>query len=158
MKDDFEQEAMIDMPSGTRVRQLSVFLQNEPGALLALVRLLRDHRISVLGLSLQDTTELNLVRLVLTDPDSAQTLFIEKGIPHASLDVTVVELEESGRDLDQCLLALLAEGINVRFMYPLLARPGLHPLVAIQGHDTERASEALLRAGFKVLVQEDLSR
>lgn len=145
-------------PAGTPVRQLSVFLQNRVGALMALVKLLAEHRIEVLGLSLQDTTELALVRLVPSDPETAQMLFIEKGIPHAVFPVTVVELRETDRSLVQALAALLSAEINISFSYPLLVRPSQHPVLVLHLDSPDVGSEVLSSAGFKVLMQEDLSR
>ena len=92
-------------PQGTPVRQLSVFLHNRVGALLALVKLLGDHHIAVLGLSLQDTTELSLLRLIVSNPEDAQLIFIEKGIPHVMTPVTAVELTETDTALPQALAA-----------------------------------------------------
>ena len=84
--------AAPDTAEGSPVRQLTVFLQNRVGALMALVKLLGDHHIAVLGLSLQDSTELAIVRLILSAPDDAQMVFIERGIPHTILPVTVIDV------------------------------------------------------------------
>lgn len=144
--------------SGTPVRQVSVFLQNRVGALMALVKLLHDHKIEVLGLSVQESTEMTLVRLVLSDPESAGTLFMEKGIAHASTTLTVVELHEMEGMLGECLAALLAAEINIHVCYPLLVRPSLNPLLALYLDEPDMGAEALHNAGFRVLMQEDLSR
>jgi len=151
-------ESAAATPTGAPVRQLSVFLHNRVGALMALVKLLSEHHVEVLGLSLQDTTELALVRLVPSDPETAEMLFIEKGIPHAVCPVTVVELKEPGKTLPQALAALLTAEIDIHFSYPLLVRPGLHPLLVLHLDAPELAAEVLSAAGFKVLMQEDLSR
>jgi len=145
--------------SGTPVRQLSVFLHNRVGSLMALVKLLNENSIEVLGLSVQESTELTLARLVVSDPDTAETLFMEKGIPFDSTCVlTIVQLHPLEGTLVQCLAALLAAEINIHFSYPMLARPGIYPLLAIYLDEPELASEALTNAGFRVLLQEDLSR
>lgn len=140
------------------IRQVSVFLQNRVGSLMALIKLLQEHSIEVLGISMQDTTEMTLVRLILSDPDSAAMLFIEKGIPHADCFIIVVELSESDRRLTECLSALLAAELNIEFCYPLLVRPGLFPLFALHCDDVDMGADVLSRAGFKVLCQGDLSR
>lgn len=145
-------------PAGTPVRQLSVLLQNRVGALMALVKLLTEHHIEVLGLSLQDTTELALVRLVPSDPETAEMLFIEKGIPHVVRPVTVVELQSADHSLARALAALLAAEINIDFSYPLLVRPRDHPLLVLHLDSPDLGGEVLSSAGFKVLMQEDLSR
>lgn len=145
-------------PAGTPVRQLSVFLHNRVGSLMALVKLLAEHRIEVLGLSLQETTELAFVRLIPSDPETTELLFIEKGIPHAVSVVTVVELRETEHTLAHALSALLAVEINIDFSYPLLVRPARHPVLVLHLDAPEIGMEVLTRAGFKVLAQEDLSR
>ena len=145
-------------PAGTPVRQLSVFLHNRVGALMSLVKLLTEHRIEVLGFSLQDTTELALVRLVPSDPESAEMLFIEKGIPHIVFPVTVVELNETEKNLSHALSALLAAEINIDFSYPLFVRPSQRPLLVLHLDSPDVGTEVLAKAGFKVLMQEDLSR
>ncbi len=151
-------DTAIGTPVGTPVRQLSVFLHNRVGALMALVKLLAEHHVEVLGLSLQDTTELALVRLVPSDPETAGMLFIEKGVPHAVCPVTVVELPETGKSLSLALAALLAAEINIDFSYPLLVRPGQHPVLVLHLDAPDLGAEVLATAGFKVLMQEDLSR
>lgn len=140
------------------IRQISVFLQNRVGSLMALIKLLQEHSIEVLGISMQDTTEMTLVRLILSDPEGAAMLFIEKGIPHADCFIIVVELSESDRRLTECLSVLLAAELNIEFCYPLLVRPGMFPLFALHCDDVEMGGDVLGRAGFKVLCQGDLSR
>jgi hypothetical protein len=151
-------QAETATPAGTPVRHLSVFLHNRVGALMALVKLLTDHRVEVLGLSLQDTTELALVRFVPSDPETAAMLFIEKGIPHVVCTVTVVELRETEHSLAHALAALLTAEIDINFSYPLLVRPSHHPLLVLHLDSPDLGAEVLSSAGFKVLMQEDLSR
>lgn len=156
------QPAPQDTPAATAksspIRQLSVFLPNRVGALMALVKLLQENSIEVLGLSMQDTTEMTLVRLILSDPEGAALLFIEKGIPHTDCHIVVVELTESGHRLTDCLSVLLAAELNIEFCYPLLVRPSLFPLFALHCDDVDLGGDVLSRAGFKVLCQGDLSR
>lgn len=140
------------------VRQLSVFLHNRVGALLGLVKLLNEHQIEVLGLSVQDSVEMTLVRLVASDPDGAQKVFAEQGLSCAAKVIVVVELREGVHDLGHALSALLAAEINVHHSYPLLVRPGGRPLLALYLDDPEVGAEALSKSGFRALSQGDLSR
>ncbi len=148
----------INTPAGTPVRQISVFLVNRVGALMSLVKLLQDNSIEVLGLSVQESTEMTLLRLVVSDPEQAETLFMEKGIAHASSVLTVVQLRPIVGTLAECLAALLAAELNIHFSYPLLVRPDDFPLLALNIEAPDLAAEALNAAGFRVLMQEDLSR
>lgn len=140
------------------VRQLSVFLQNRVGAFLSLVKLLNDHHIEVLGFSLQDSIDLTLVRLIVSDPDSAKDLFDEQGHSCAIKSVVVVALADGSPDLCQALASLLAAEINIHHSYPLLVRHQDKPLVAMCVEDGEVGEEALRKTGHLVLCQADLSR
>jgi hypothetical protein len=140
------------------VRQLSVFLHNRVGALLDLVRLMTEHKIEVLGLSLQDSADLTLVRMIVSDPETAQYQLQEKGISCVMKNVVVVELREGTQDLARALAALLGAEINIHHTYPLLVRPHDRALLALYLDDCETGVESLSRSGFKVLTQDDLSR
>ncbi|MDB6074875.1 MAG: amino acid-binding [Verrucomicrobiaceae bacterium] len=148
----------IPIPTATPVMQLSVFLHNRVGTFMALVKLLNDHKIEVLGLSMQETTELTFARLVLSDPESAITLFMEKGIPHADCKVLVVEIREGAHNLALCLAALLTAEINIQFSYPMMTRVGNWPLLVLHVDDREVAADALNSSGFKLVGQNELSR
>lgn len=157
-KEESQADLTTGTTSGTPVRQLSVFLQNRVGSLMALVKLLHEHSIEVLGLCVQESTELTLVRLVVNDPDSTETLFMEKGIAFATCTLTVVQMHPVEASLGECLAALLAAEINIRFSYPMLVRPDAYPLLALFLDEPDIGAEALHRAGFRLLMQEDLSR
>ncbi len=149
---------MDSTTSGTPVLQFSVMLENRVGALLALVKLLNDHQVDVIGLSVQDSYDTTVVRLVVTDPDTVQTVFIEKGIAFGSCELLVVALPKGPAQLGECLSALLQAETNIYFCYPLLVHPGDKTMLALRLDDHEFGSDVLHNNGFNVLCQEDLSR
>src|SRR5512133_1376090 len=100
-----ESDILID--HGVPVRQFSVMLANRVGALAAMVKLLRASAIEVIGLSMQDSRDATVARLVVSDPETTAQIFMEKGIPHATCELLVVALRESGPGLLHCLDALL---------------------------------------------------
>ncbi|MEM7146500.1 MAG: acetolactate synthase [Verrucomicrobiota bacterium] len=143
---------------GERVVQYSVFVQNRVGALLSIVRLLKEASVDVLGLSVHDSVDVTIVRIVVSDPDTVGTLFIEKGIPYGTVELTVVELPEGSAGLASCLAALLQAELNVNFAYPMLTRPEGKALLAFSVDDPEVAASVLLKCGFRLINQQDLSR
>lgn len=144
--------------SRSRVHQFSVFLQNRVGAFLSLTRMMNDANVLALGHSVQDHADVTLVRMVVTDPETLETLFMEKGIPYAMREMVVVELKEAPQDFGRCLAALLAAEVNIQFCYPLMSRPNGHPLLAMGVEDTEFTLGVLGDSGFKTLSQDELSR
>jgi hypothetical protein len=140
------------------VRQFAVLLQNRVGAMASLVKLLRGAGIEVIGLSVQDSRDATIARVVVTDPERAEHLFMEKGIPHTICDLVVVALRESAEELLSCLDQLMVAETNVDFAYSLMTCPGGRSLLAMHVEDHGFAVSVLHRAGFKVLCQDDLSR
>lgn len=151
-----ETDTIID--HGSPVRQFSVLLPNRVGALAALAKLLRASNIEVIGLSVQDSRDATVARLVVSDPDSAEQLFFEKGIPHTHCELVVLALRESSPGLVQVLDTLMIAETNIDFAYNLLASPQGHSLLALHVEDYEFAVGILHQSGFKLVYQEDLSR
>jgi len=155
---------MLDLPEttsklgGPLVRQFSVFLANKVGALLDIVKLLNTHDTHVVALSVSESTDSAIARIMVSDPERVEELFRKHDVPFGVCEVVVVEMREVATQLAQLFAALLMAEVNVHFTYPLLTRP--HGLAAIALHvdDSECASSVLLGQGFKILSQNDISR
>ena len=153
---DFETGSLID--HSQPVRQFSVMLPNRVGALAAMVKLLRSQHIEVLGLSVQDSRDATVARLVVSDPESTETLFMERGFAYAESQLVVVAFHESGTQLLQCLDTLMVAETNVDFAYALLPHPDGYSMLALHVEDYEFAVAILHQSGFKLMYQADLSR
>jgi len=151
-----ESENIID--HGEPVRQFSILLPNRVGALAAMVKMLRCSSIEVIGLSVQDSRDATVARIVVSDPDTTEQIFMEKGIPHTECDLVVIALRESGPGLLQCLDTLMIAETNIDFAYGLMPCPQGHSLLAMHVEDYEFAVAILHQSGFKLMYQEDLSR
>ena len=143
---------------GNPVRQFSVFLENKVGALMRLVKLLNDAHVSVLGLSVLETTDVTIVRIVVSDPDTVEQVFFERGVPFSGCSLVVVELADGPAGLGRCLHTLLEAETNILFAYPLLTHPEGRTALAFRLEDTSFGMSVLQSNGFKILYQEDLSR
>ena len=143
---------------GPRVRQFSVFLKNKVGALLEVVRLLNVHMVDVVGMSVQDSTDSSIVRLIASDPEMVEELFKDNDIAYGICEMVVVEMEEVATDLAKLLVSLLAAEVNIYFSYPLLTRPNKRAALALHVEDHECAASVLAGDGFRLLSQADISR
>jgi hypothetical protein len=158
MDQDLESQASLVVKNGTAVKQFSVMLPNRVGALASLVKLLRSSAIEVIGLSVQDSRDATIARLVLSDPNLAESIFCEKGIPHTSCELVVVALKEAGPSLLKCLDILMIAETNIDFAYALLPSPEGKALLAMHVEDYDFAISILNRSGFNLLYEEDLLR
>ena len=145
-------------PNGTLPIQFSVMLKNRAGAFSSLVRLLNKENIDVIGLSVQDSRDCAIVRLVLSDPDTAMRIFMEKGIPHTTSEIAVIALNETGNTLTRALDVLRAAETNLDFAYSLMPHPQEKSLIAMHLEDTRFGMSVLHQSGFRVFYEEDLLR
>jgi hypothetical protein len=143
---------------GPLVRQFSVFLPNKVGAMLEIVKLLNAHDTHVVALSVSESSDSAIARIVVSDPERVEQLFRQHDVPFSVCEVVVVEMREVATQLAKLLAALLMAEVNVHVTYPLLTRP--HGLAALALHvdDTECASSVLMGEGFQILSQSDISR
>ena len=112
----------------------------------------------MLGLSVQDSIDGAVVRLIVSDPFTVETVFIERGIPFNCMEVLVVDLRRGAEQMPDCLRTLLQGETNIHFIYPLLSQPDGCSALVLGVEDPDFAMEVLVRSGFKLLRQEDLSR
>lgn len=139
------------------VKQFSVFAENKIGRLKQFVDLLGSHQIHVMALSIMETTDSAIIRVILDDPDGARELFLEHGFPCNESELVVVEID-SEADLKRILATLLAAEINIHYIYPFISRPREKAAFAMNVEDLDLASRALREAGMRVLSQADISR
>lgn len=154
----------IDLPEttskidGPLVRQFSVFLPNKVGAMLEVVKLLNAHMVDVVALSVSESTDSAIARIVVSDPDLVENLFGENDVAFGVCEMVVVEMTEVSGQLAKLLAALLMAEVNVHFSYPLLTRPRGFAALALHVDDTDCACSVLRGEGFKILSQTDISR
>lgn len=151
-------EESTTLSPGSPVRQFSILLQNRAGALASLVKLLRNNAIEVVGISVQDSRDATVARLVVTDPDSAEQIFMEKGIPFTTCDLLVLALKEAGPELLPVLDTLMVAETNIDFAYGLMPSQNGRALLAMHVEDYDFAVSVMNQAGFSLKYQEDLSR
>jgi hypothetical protein len=143
---------------GPLVKQFSIFLPNKVGAMLDIVKLLNTHHTHVVALSISESTDSSIARIMVSDPERVLKLFRENSVPFGICEMIVVEMREVATQLSKLLAALLMAEVNVHFTYSLLTRPRGHAAIALHVDDTECASSVVAGEGFKLLSQSDISR
>jgi hypothetical protein len=140
-----------------RIRQFTVFLPNKVGRLQMLVRTLEAGVSRIVGLSLEESSDATLVRLIVSDPDSSRDALAENNFSFIETDLIAVELpKRNPQPLLSVCSALLAAEINIHYAYPLLFRPR-GPSLALYVDDLTLAARLLVRKGFVLIGESDLS-
>jgi hypothetical protein len=143
---------------GPLVKQFSVFLPNKVGAMLEIVKLLSTHHTHVVALSVSESTDSAIARIIASDPQRVEELFRKQNVGFGVSQVVVVEMREVATQLVKLLAALVMAEVNVHFAYPLLIRPRGFSAIALHVDDNDCASSVLKGEGFKLLSQDDISR
>ncbi len=142
-----------DWPS---VRQFNVFLENRVGAMMNLVRRFETTDIRIVSISVIDSADCAIIRIVLSDPERAREIFEQARMPITESDLLVVQLPEHPQPLAQICKALLSAEINIHYAYPLLVGPTTRAALAIHVDDIEMAVNTLTRQGFTIFTENDL--
>jgi hypothetical protein len=154
----------VDLPrtaskiDGPLVKQFSIFLPNKVGAMMDVVKLLHTHSTHVVALSISESTDSAIARIMVSDPEGVEHLFREHNVPFGVCSMVVVELREVATQLAKLLAALLMAEVNVHFTYPLLTHPRGFAALALHVDDTDCAASVLQGEGFQLLSQADISR
>ena len=142
-----------DYPS---IRQFSIFAPNKVGQLLTLIRLVETARLRVLAMSIVDSAECSIIRLVVTKPENAYELLHHAGYRFCEVDLLVVELPNRDQPILAICSTLLKAEVNIQYGYPLMVRPYGRPALAFYVDDLEVAANILDAEGFIVLTEHDL--
>jgi len=149
--------AQTSTSSNDPVKQFSVFAENRVGRLHDLTTLLRENNVHVMAITVLDTTDSAIIRVILDDPDKARELMVNNDFPYTESSILAVEITDES-ELQGVLTALLEAEINVHYVYSFIKRPGGRSAIAINAEDIDVAAQALNRRGFRVLTQRDIAR
>ncbi len=141
-----------DWPS---VRQFNVFLENRLGALLDVVRRFENSEIRIVALTVVDSADCAIIRLVLSDPERAIEIFQQARLAYTESDLLVVQLPPGNQPLVQISKALLTAEINIHYAYPILVGPHGHAALALHVEDHETATQTLQRQDFTLYTEND---
>jgi hypothetical protein len=141
-----------DWPS---VRQFNVLLENRLGSLLALVRRFETTDNRIVSLTVVDSADCAIIRIVLSDPERALEIFQQAGLPVTESDLLVVQLPEGQQPLLQICKALLGAEIDIHYAYPILVGVNGSPALALHVDEHESAVATLQRQGFVIFTEGD---
>lgn len=141
-----------DWPS---VRQFNVFLENRLGALLDVVRRFENSDIRIVALTVVDSADCAIIRLVFSDPERAVEILHQAKLPFTESDLLVVQLPEGDQPLVQISKALLTAEINIHYAYPIMVGPQGHAALALHVEDHETATQTLQRLRFTLYTEDD---
>lgn len=138
------------------VKQISLFLENKKGRLAKVCRVIGDAGVNIRALSIADTTDFGILRLIVNAPDKAYEALAQAGFVVSITDVLAIEVNDAPGGLADVLEKLDAAGINVEYAYAFIGSAAEEALVIIRAEKPEEALSSLEKIGVKTLRGEEL--
>ena len=140
------------------IKQLTVFVQNKKGTVVSVTDILSKNNINLRALSIAETQDFGILRLIVNDETAAEKVLRENGYLIKVIDVVGVKIGDAPGKLTAALDVLDKANINVEYLYAFMARTEKHAYVVLRVEDNEEAESILASAGFKMISEADINK
>ena len=140
------------------LKQLTVFVENKQGALVSITETLAAHNVNIRALSIADTRDFGILRLIVNDNDTACKMLAEEGHLINITEVVGVKIGDQPGKLSKALDILDKAGINMEYLYAFMTRTEKHAYVVLRVADNAAAEAALEGAGFHLITDADVDK
>lgn len=135
-----------------RVEQIAVFLENKSGRLAEITRILAENDINIRALSVADTADFGILRLIVDKVDKAKEVLRAGGFTVGKTNVVAVEVPDRSGGLAGVLKVVTIAGLNVEYMYAFVNKSGANAVLIFRFDDLDKAIEVLQQNGFTLLT------
>lgn len=140
------------------IQQLTVFVENKQGSLVSITDTLAQHNINLRALSIAETQDFGILRLIVNDEAAAEKVLSEAGYLIKITEVVGVKIGDAPGKLTAALKVLDENKINMEYLYAFMARTEKHAYVVIRVEDNAAAEKALTEAGFHMISDADINK
>lgn len=140
------------------LKQLTIFVENKQGSLVDITDTLAQNNVNLRALSIADTQDFGLLRLIVNDNDTAVASLSDKGYVLKVTEVVGVKIGDQPGKLSKALSVLAEAGVNVEYLYAFMARTEKHAYVVLRPTDNAAAETALEAAGFHMITDADIDK
>ena len=140
------------------IKQLTVFIQNKKGTVVSVTDILSKNGINLRALSIAETQDFGILRLIVNDEKAAESVLSENGYLIKVIDVVGVKIGDEPGKLTAALDVLDKADINVEYLYAFMARTEKHAYVVLRVEDNAVAEKVLTDAGFKMISEADINK
>lgn len=133
------------------IKQVSVFIENKKGRIEKVTKCLSDEGINIRALSIADTTDFGILRMIVSDPDQAGTVLRENGFTVTITDVIALTVDDQPGGLSKALSVIGKNNIGIEYIYAFIGHCQGKAHVVLRTEAPEMSSKLLQEAGFEVL-------
>lgn len=139
-----------------KVSQLSVFIENKSGRLADVTRTLAESNVNIRALSIADTIDYGLLRLIVNDPVRAKKTLMDAGFTVALTEVLAIEIPDKPGGLAGIIDILANAGLNIEYMYAFVGTSGENAIVVFRIERVDEAIATLTDKGVRILTGDEL--
>jgi hypothetical protein len=140
------------------INQLTIFVENKRGTIVSVTDILASHNINIRALSIAETENFGILRLIVNDEITAKRILIEQGFLINVTEVVGVKIGDAPGKLSGALSVLDRAEINVEYLYAFMARTEKHAYVVLRVEDNAKAEKALEDAGYHLITEQDINK
>lgn len=140
------------------LKQLTVFVQNQQGALVEITESLAKGGVNIRALSIADTKDFGILRLIVNDTEKGSSLLSDAGYLIKITDVVGVKIGDAPGKLSSALKVLDENSINMEYLYAFMTRTEKHAYVVLRVEDNAKAEALLENAGFHIITDDDVNK
>ena len=133
------------------VKQISIFLENKCGRLVKVTQVLGKHKINIRALTIADTSDFGILRLIVDKPDEAIDVLKSEGFMASATEVIAVEVPDTPGGLARVLEYLEEAKINIEYLYSFVEKPEQDALILMRVENNEKAMEVLKQHQVKII-------
>lgn len=138
------------------IRQISVFVENKQGRLDAIIKILKENSINIRAISIADTKDFGILRLIVDEPDKACEKLRAEKCTVTITEVVAIEIPDEMGRLSSVVTVLAEENVNIEYMYAFLSKSDNKASIILRVDDNDKASEAFKKAGVIQLTENNI--
>ena len=138
------------------IKQLSIFVENRPGRMAEITEALAEQGVDIRALSLADTTDFGILRLIVNNPDAAITILNEAGVMVRSTEVIAVSVADRPGEFSNAVRVLSDAQVNIEYLYAFLSRTNNNAVIIFRVDDPQKAIDALCAKDIRLLQKAEV--
>ena len=139
------------------IKQISVFMENRPGRLAEITKVLSDNDIDMRAIIIADTTDFGILRMIVDDPEKAERVLRENNMTASVTDVLAVSIDDTVGAFSKVIALLKEENISIEYIYSFIGEKSAKAVIVIKTNDSEHAIQLLQQGGINVMSSDDLN-
>lgn len=138
------------------IKQLSIFVENKVGRLQSIIDSLGENQINISALSIADTTDFGVLRIIVDDPHKAKLVLKGMGVISKTTNVIAVYIDDRSGGLASVLKIVSEAGISIEYMYAFLGRTEGKALMVLKADNEELAEKVLRESGIELATNSEI--